>query len=86
MDGDAALGREMAKVPNTVLGYFFFTNEEQVAHQSEELLEASADRIVGSEISAMQGSLLPGMIPIGRAVESNIDKIYKGLDVLSKTE
>ena len=78
MDGDSALGRAMQEKDNVVLGYFFFTNEDAVAHQSQEALLASASRISGSEVSAMQGSFPPGIIPIGRAVESNIEKIYEG--------
>ncbi|MBI3992636.1 MAG: CHASE2 domain-containing protein [Candidatus Lambdaproteobacteria bacterium] len=78
LDGDTQLGQMLKKKPNSVLGYFLFTSKEQVAHQAEEDLRASASRIAGSEISLLQGTIAKGIIPIGEAVESNIEKIYKG--------
>ena len=78
LDGDAKLGRSLAKTPNTVLGYFFFTGLDQISHVTEEELVESAERIAGSEISLVVNRVPKGRIPWGVMVESNIKKIYEG--------
>ncbi|MBI4084118.1 MAG: CHASE2 domain-containing protein [Candidatus Lambdaproteobacteria bacterium] len=78
LDGDAKLGQAMGLGKNTVLGYFFFTDQAAITHESPQALAESAERIAGSEIALMKGIISPYRIPIGVAAESNIQKIFKG--------
>ena len=78
LDGDAKFGEAISKAENVVLGYFFFGNEEQVAHLSQEQIADSASRIAGSEISLLKGNISRGAVPIGLSPESNIAKINQG--------
>ena len=75
LDGDAKFGRELAKQKNTVLGYFFFTNEGDLKHVTPEDREKAASLIRGSEISALMGTIGDGFIPKGAVPEPNIPKI-----------
>lgn len=78
LDGDGQFRGALKQEPNTVLGYFFFTNEESGTHLSAKELEESAKRIQGSEISLIVNTIPRGRIPEGAIVESNIGKIYDG--------
>jgi adenylate cyclase len=78
LDRDGLLGKELARRRNTVLGYFFFTSAADLRHVTEQEKLESAQRVAGSEISLIQGNISPGVIPIGVAVESNIEKIFRG--------
>ena len=78
LDGDAKFGRELARKKNTVLGYFFYTSSEGLKHLTEQDRAESARRVAGSEVSLVQGQVGPGVLGSGVAVESNIEKIYKG--------
>ena len=79
LDGDLQFGKQLAKNKNAILGYFFFTDPETLKHLSPEDRRLSAERISGSEVSAiMGGSVGKYVLPIGETVESNIDKINAG--------
>lgn len=78
LDGDSKFGRELARTKNIVLGYFFFAGGADLKHISEQERLESARRIAGSEVSLIQGSITPGVIPVGAMAESNIEKIYRG--------
>ncbi|MDH4249312.1 MAG: adenylate/guanylate cyclase domain-containing protein, partial [Deltaproteobacteria bacterium] len=78
LDGDGQFGKALKKTPNTVLGYFFFSQAEGVKHMTDQEKIESASRIAGSEISLLKGTITRGVIPLGAVVESNIEKIFKG--------
>jgi adenylate cyclase len=78
LDGDSQFGATLAKNKNSILGYLFFTNPDTLEHLGEEDLRKSAARIAGSEISLLKGTIARGVIPIGYAPETNIQKIYRG--------
>ncbi|HKI99622.1 MAG TPA: CHASE2 domain-containing protein [bacterium] len=78
LDGDAQFGSELAKRKDSVLGYFFFGDQDYVSQLTKAQIADSASRIAGSEISLLKGTIARGAIPVGLAPESNIEKIYKG--------
>lgn len=78
LDGDGQFGTSLKKTPNGILGYFFFSSEQNVKHLEQKEIEDSERRIAGSEISLLKGTINRGTIPIGLVPESNIDPIYKG--------
>lgn len=78
MNGDRQLGASLANTPNSILGYFFFVQSGHLAHLSKEEQRPSAERIRKSEISFVRGSYLPGTVPKGYGVESNIPVISEG--------
>ena len=75
LDGDAKFGKTLGKTPNSVIGYFFFA-EGETEHLTEAELAESERRVGGSEVQLVINT--PGRLPVGNAVESNIDKIYRG--------
>ena len=75
--GDARLAKTIEETPNTVLGYFFYTNPADVQHLSEERV-AESERRIARFAAPMTGLIDPDLIPLGLVVESNIAEISGG--------
>ena len=78
LDGDTQFAKALAKSENSILGYLFFNDPESVKHLTDEDLRESAERISGSEISLLKGTIGRGVLYSGLVVEANIKKIYDG--------
>ncbi len=78
LDGDTQFGQELARKKNVILGYFFFTDPQEAARISKAKKEDSAKRIMGSEVTLVEREIAPNTLPVGLAVESNIEPIFKG--------